>query len=61
MVKRLDALRKKHGLNFEIIGIGGVMNASDFKDYRDAGADVVQSVTAAMWNPDLAAEVKQSL
>ncbi len=61
MVKQLDALRKKHNLNFEIIGIGGVMTPADFQDYRAAGADVVQSVTAAMWNDQLAAEVKASL
>jgi dihydroorotate dehydrogenase (NAD+) catalytic subunit len=61
MVGRLDALRKKHGLDYEIIGIGGVATPADFKAYRDAGADVVQSVTAAMWNPDLAAQIKASL
>ncbi len=61
MVKRLHAIRTKHGLDFEIIGIGGVMNPADFHEYRNAGADIVQSVTAAMWNPNLAAEVKQSL
>jgi dihydroorotate dehydrogenase (NAD+) catalytic subunit len=61
MVKRLDGLRKKHGLKFEIIGIGGVATTADFKEYRDAGADVVQSVTAAMWKPELAAEIKASL
>ncbi len=61
MVKRLDALRKKHGLEFEIIGVGGVATPADFKAYRAAGADVVQSVTAAMWNDQLAAEVKASL
>lgn len=61
MVRRLDVLRKQHDLNFEIVGIGGVMTPADFHDYRDAGADVVQTVTAAMWNPNLAAEVKASL
>ncbi len=61
MVKRLDALRKKHNLEFEIIGIGGIMAPTDFQDYRQAGADVVQSVTAAMWNDQLAAEIKSSL
>jgi dihydroorotate dehydrogenase (NAD+) catalytic subunit len=61
IVKRLDGLRKQHDLSFEIIGIGGVMTPADFADYRSAGADVVQSVTAAMWNPDLAAEVKATL
>ena len=61
MVKRLDALRKKHNLNYEIIGVGGVMTPADFQEYRAAGANVVQSVTGAMWNPDLAAEIKASL
>jgi dihydroorotate dehydrogenase len=61
MVKRLDAFRKANNLNYEIIGIGGVMTPADFHDYRNAGADIVQSVTAAMWNPNLAAEIKASL
>lgn len=61
MVKRLVALRDKHGLKYEIIGVGGVMTPADFHDYLDAGANVVQSVTAAMWNDQLAAEIKDSL
>jgi dihydroorotate dehydrogenase len=61
MVARLDALRKKFNLNYGIIGVGGVMTPADFQQYRAAGADVVQSVTAAMWNADLAAEIKASL
>lgn len=61
MVTRLDAIRKKHSLNYEIIGVGGVMIPSDFHDYRNAGADIVQSVTAAMWNQNLGAEIKATL
>ena len=61
MVKRLSNLRRKLNLKFEIIGIGGVMNAKDFNDYHTAGADVVQSATGAMWNAQLAAEIKTSL
>ena len=61
MVNNLVALRKKHNLNFEIIGVGGVATPDDFKDYIDAGATVVQSVTAAMWNDQLGAEIKASL
>ena len=61
MVKQLDALRKEHNLAYEIIGIGGVSRPEDFAAYRNAGADVVQCVTAAMWNDGLAAEIKQSL
>jgi dihydroorotate dehydrogenase (NAD+) catalytic subunit len=61
MVKRLDELRKRLGFKYEIIGIGGVMTPEDFQEYRSAGADVVQCVTAAMWNADLAKQVKATL
>jgi len=61
MVKRLNKLREKKGYKIEIIGVGGVMKASDFFEYRKAGADVVQSVTAAMWNPLLAQEIRERI
>lgn len=61
MVKRLVNIRDKFGLDFEIIGVGGVMDAEDFQDYVLAGANVVQSATGAMWNPLLAQEVKATL
>ncbi|MBI2036237.1 hypothetical protein HYT17_01230 [Candidatus Microgenomates bacterium] len=59
MVRRLVALRKKLKADFAIIGVGGVMFPNDFLDYRKAGADLVMSATAAMWNPNLAVEIKQ--
>lgn len=61
LVRRLDLLRKAKNYTYEIIGVGGVMTVDDFTDYRKAGADIVQSVTGAMWNPELALEVKRSL
>lgn len=61
MVRRLVAIRQKYGLDYEIIGVGGVMTPADFHQYRDAGSDLVQSVTAAMWNQNLAAEIKATL
>jgi dihydroorotate dehydrogenase (NAD+) catalytic subunit len=61
MVKRLDDLRKENGYTYQIIGVGGVMTSDDFHAYRAAGADVVQAVTAPMWHPKLAEEVKASL
>lgn len=61
MVQRLDAIRREKGYTYEIIGVGGVMSPADFDEYRTAGADLVQSVTGAMWNPMLAAEIKASL
>ncbi len=58
MVKRLKSLREELGMEFDIVGVGGVTVPADFKEYRDAGADVVMSATGAMWNPYLAKEIK---
>ncbi|KKW19819.1 MAG: Dihydroorotate oxidase [Parcubacteria group bacterium GW2011_GWA2_51_10] len=59
MTRRLKALRKELGFTYAIIGSGGVTVPSDFKEYRDAGADVVMTATGAMWNPYLAKEIKE--
>jgi dihydroorotate dehydrogenase (NAD+) catalytic subunit len=61
MVKRLSDIKKKNGYDYEIIGVGGVMTPKDFFGYREAGADVVMSATGAMWNPQLAAQIKAEL
>ena len=61
MVKKLKKLREELGYSYTIIGVGGVMTADDFFEYRDAGADVVMSATGAMWNPYLAKEIKEKL
>lgn len=61
MVKRLNDLRQKTGGKYMIVGVGGVMNAKDFEDYRMNGADVVMSATGSMWNPYLAQEIKNEL
>lgn len=60
MVERLEKLRAEHGATFAIIGCGGVMNPSDYRNYRDRGADVVMSATGAMWNPYLAKEIREA-
>lgn len=57
MVHKLNVLRRKNKYTFEIVGIGGVMNPSDYLEYRKAGADLVQSATGAMWNPYLAYKI----
>lgn len=57
MVSRLFTLRKKLGMNYSIIGVGGVTVPSDYEDYRNSGADAVMSATGAMWNPTLAQEI----
>ncbi len=61
MVKRMHALRNELSLNFIIIGTGGVTTPADYKEYIDAGADAVMSATGAMWNTNLAQEIKNKV
>lgn len=61
MTKRLAKIRGEKGYKYEVVGVGGVLTAADFQEYRQAGADVVMSATGAMWNPNLALEIKRSL
>ena len=60
MVRRLrKAVGNRQQAAVKIIGVGGVTKAEDYFEYKDAGADCVMSATGAMWNPDLAKEIKQ--
>ncbi|MCO6503855.1 MAG: hypothetical protein J6568_00310 [Snodgrassella sp.] len=61
MVRRLSRLRQKLHHHFSIVGVGGVSSASHYQEYRAAGADAVMSATGAMWNPNLAFEIKQAI
>lgn len=61
MVERIHKIRKENNLDIQIIGVGGVMSVKDFNEYRNKGADLVQSATAVMWNDNLANEIKSSL
>lgn len=61
MVKRLAHLRKKLKLSYTIIGVGGVTTPQDFYTYRQCGADIVMSATGAMWNTNLAKEIKAEI
>lgn len=58
MTERLVRLRGEMGLEFAVVGVGGVGSAADYALYRVAGADAVMSATGAMWNPLLAREIK---
>ncbi len=60
MVARLKKMRDELGVRYAIVGVGGVTTPKDFREYRDAGADVVMSATGAMWNPYLAREIKEA-
>ncbi len=59
MVKRLVEIKKTMGIDTKIIGVGGVTKPADYFEYINAGADCVMSATGAMWDPNLAREIKQ--
>ena len=59
MTRRLVQVREALNSSFSIIGVGGVTIPQDFKEYREAGADLVMTATGAMWNPYLAKEIKE--
>lgn len=61
MISKLHGLRESNNYNYELVGIGGVMTPQDYKEYRDAGANCVQSATGAMWNPLLATDIFESI
>jgi dihydroorotate dehydrogenase len=58
MVRRLAQLREQQDLSFALVGVGGVTTPADYREYREAGADLVMSATGAMWHPRLAQEIK---
>lgn len=60
-VTKISQYRQKMNYDFKIVGVGGVMNYSDFCEYRKAGADLVMSATGAMFIEGLAHNVKNSL
>lgn len=61
MVDKLEKIKRERHMKFSIEGIGGVMNANDYFEYKKAGTDSVMSATGAMWNPYLAQEIKEKL
>ncbi|MBI5421885.1 diguanylate cyclase [Candidatus Peregrinibacteria bacterium] len=58
MVKRMDAIRQRLQRAFVIVGVGGVTTPQDYLEYKSAGAEAVMSATGAMWNAELAREIK---
>ncbi len=57
-VKRMKTIKDARGFKFSLEGVGGVTVPADYREYREAGADVVMSATGAMWNPYLARDIK---
>jgi len=60
IVERLVELRDELGMNYLVIGVGGVTKPNDYGEYRNKGADAVLSATGAMWNSRLAREIWNS-
>ena len=59
--RRLSAIRERLGLDFAIIGVGGVIEPEHYLAYREAGADAVMSATGAMWDATLARRIKAAI
>lgn len=58
MVSRLVTLRDETGIEFAIVGVGGVSHTTHYRAFISAGADAVMSATGAMWRPELALAIK---
>ncbi|MDR0246889.1 MAG: tRNA-dihydrouridine synthase [Burkholderiales bacterium] len=61
MTQKLAAIRADNNLHFAIVSNGGVLTPADDAAYRQAGADAVMSATGAMWNTQLAQQIKKEL
>lgn len=61
MVKRLKKIKEENNYEFSIDGVGGVVNPEDYLEYKEAGVDAVFSATGAMWNPNLAIDIKEEV
>ena len=61
MVKRMVGMRERFGLEFSVVGVGGVTSFKDYKEYIEVGADAVMSATGFMWNPYLARDIFTNL
>lgn len=61
MVRKLTNIKEKNNYSFSVEGVGGVTKPEDYFEYKEAGADAVMSATGAMWNPNLAIEIKEEL
>lgn len=57
-VESLNRLRRGRGWTYDILAMGGVMDAHDVRALMAAGADCVQAATAATTNPRLPLQVQ---
>lgn len=62
MAERIVSYRKRRAWSgFVVVGVGGVTAPEDYQRYKDAGVDVVESVTGANWKTGLADEIRDYL
>lgn len=64
LVAKLQSARLSLGLlpdKFALIGVGGISTIQDVQRFLNAGADVVQAATGAMWNLQFAGECARAL
>lgn len=61
MTKTLKELREQCNMDYKIFSYGGVTTPDDYKQYKEAGADVVMAVGGPMWNPYLSQEIKKEI
>jgi dihydroorotate dehydrogenase (NAD+) catalytic subunit len=59
--ERVAEIRRRHRLDFSLIGVGGIMAVEDILAYEKVGADASMSATGAMWNPYLALKYYQKV
>lgn len=60
MAQRIMSYKKeKNWDNFTVVGVGGVVRAEDYQKYMALGVDAVQSATGAMWESDLALQIRE--
>lgn len=58
----IQRLRELIGMEFPLIGVGGVMNPADAKDKINAGADLIQVYTGFIYyGPKLASDISRVL
>ncbi|MFW7415081.1 tRNA-dihydrouridine synthase [Demequina sp. SO4-18] len=58
MTRRLARHRERTRTEWAVIGVGGVLVAGDYEDYRAAGADAVMTATGAMRDAGLGRAVR---
>jgi len=60
-VEDVVQIKKELGGTFVLFGVGGIMTPEHAVTRLNAGADVVMTATAAMWDPTLAIQIQKEL